>query len=129
MIRRHGQPDGFWGVGTTQEITGADGASRAVQLGQAVSQFIVYIDVSADTEITIQAAHSGQPDIDGTGQQPPDPSTYKNLYWKDDEMTIKFDASHRSKAVIIPDFTPGWVRLISSKSVSCLAGWEVSAGD
>lgn len=128
MIRRHGQPDGFWGVGTTQEVTGAGGASRAVQLGQAVSQFIVYLDVSDATVITIQAAHSGEPDVDGTGPQLPESSTYKNLYWKADPMTITFTGSG-SRAVIVPDFTPGWVRLTSSNSVSCLAGWEVSAGD
>ena len=126
MIRRHGEPDGFWGSGTTKEATGASQASRAVQLGQAVDQFVFYVAVDAATTVTVQVAHSGEPTIDGTGPQPPAASSYMNLYWLDKPISVTFSGAG-STALIVPDFTPGWVRLVSSNNVNCLAGWEVSA--
>lgn len=126
MIRRHGQPDGFWGDGTTKEATGANQASRAVQLGQAVDQFIFYVTVDAATTITVQVAHSGEPDVDGTGPQAPASSSYMNLYWIDKPITMTFGGAG-STSMIVPDFASGWVRLVSSNNVNCLAGWEVSA--
>jgi len=129
MIRRHGQPDGFWGSGTTAEATGASKPSRAVQLGQATEQFVFYVKVDGATTITVQVAHSGEPDSDGegVGGRAPADSAYQNLYWTDKPITFIFSGSG-SSATIIPAFTPGWVRLLSSNNINCVAGWEVSSG-
>lgn len=126
MIRRHGQVDGFWGQDGVAEETGASGTSRPVQLGQAVDQFVFYVDVSGATVITVEVAHSGEPAADGTGPEAPADADYKALYWMDKAINFTFTGSG-SAAIIVPDFTPGWVRLKSSNDVSCLAGWEVSA--
>ena len=127
MIRRHGQPDGFWGSGTTKELTGVNGASRAVALGQATEQFVFYVAVDGATTIKVQVAHSGEPSADGTGPQPPASSAYQDLYWVTTQVQFTFSGAG-AIASTIPGFAPGYVRLVSSNSVNCLAGWEVSAG-
>ncbi len=130
MIRRHGQPDGFWGQYSTQiyQNVPASGTSNIVQLGQGTDQFVAYINVNGPTTITVQVAPAGALTSDGSDPNyPPPASAFMNLYWNATPINVTFTApTGGTAALIVPDFAPGWVRLTTTNAVGAICGWEVS---
>lgn len=134
-VRRHGNSFGFWGLtATTSENTGTPGASvnqasRPVYIGQAADQVAIYGSVSGPTVFTVQVAPSLPLSVDGVDQNDEDdvPASWYTLYYHNQAsaVTLTFTASGTA-ALILPDFAPGWLRLVSSVNVGAIAGWEVS---
>ena len=121
-IRRAGDRNAFW----DNAAVVAAGTSTAVEIPRGAANLAIYATVSAATIITVQVGHQG--DLTSEGLAPDaTPATWFDLYYTDARMEMNFTAAG-SRALIIPDIVPGWIRLHSSAAATITAGWE-AGGD
>lgn len=120
--RRSGSPTSFWNAAAV----GAAGTSTPVEVMRDADQIAVFITVSAATTVSIECAHSGTVNADGTNTDA-NANNWGQLYYIDTPAQMVF-ASAGAVAWIIPDFEPGWIRLRSSAAATITAGHEVTSG-
>lgn len=120
-LRRAGNPTSLW----NNSAASAGSVSGVVELARKSSQIAFYLTVSAATLITLESAHSGGINPDGTSNDTFTPD-WGQVYYIDTPLQINFTASG-SVTWIIPDFEPGWVRLRTSNAVTISAGHEVTS--
>jgi len=120
--RRSGSPIGFW----DNVAAGANSVSTAVEVMRDADQLAIFVTVSGATTISVECAHSGAVNDDGTLTDD-NASDWGQLYYIDTPLQIAF-SSAGSISLIIPDFEPGWIRLRTSNAVTITAGHEVTAG-
>lgn len=104
----------------------ANSVSTAVEVMRDTDQLAIYITSSGATTISLEVAHSGAVNPDGTGSDS-NASDWGQLYYLDTPIQIAF-TSAGSLAMIVPDFEPGWIRLRTSAAATLTAGHEVTAG-
>lgn len=120
--RRSGSPTSFW----NNVSVGVSGVSTAVEVMRDSDQFCVFITSSGATTVSLEVAHSGAINADGTLTDLV-VSDWGQLYYINTPVQMVF-SSAGSVAMIVPDFEPGWVRLRSSAAATITAGHEVTAG-
>jgi hypothetical protein len=117
MARRRGDVNQFW----NNAAVGIGGVSAIVSIGNEVNQVAIFTTVSAATTVKVQVAHSG--DMTAEGILPDGtPVTFFDLFYLNTAVTQVFSAGG-SAAMIIPDFAPQWIRLVSSAAATITAGW------
>jgi hypothetical protein len=122
MARRTGSITSFW----NNAVVGVAGTSTARMVPRGSEQLAIFVTTSAATTITLQAAHHG--DLTAAGNEPDEsspPTTWFNLSYLNTPLTMTF-ASAGSAAMIIPDFEPAWIRLLSSAAATITAGYEIT---
>lgn len=123
-IRRVGNATAFW----NNVSAGAGTLSNKVHVARDITQVTIYIkNGTTGSTFDVMASHFGSLTPEGNeanyGSPPADaafyPITYTNI-----PMSFTLLAS-ATIAVIIPDFSPGWICLRSSAtSAPTTAGWE-----
>lgn len=133
--RRYGEIVGFWGTLAADGVTPvaeavlANGLSRAAYLDTAVDIGLgILLNVSAATTITVLAAHSSQPTVEGDEPDrstPPANNLFYPVQWNATSSALTF-AGAGTAYLLIPQFIPGWVRLQSSNAANIIGGYEAS---
>ena len=148
---RHGKATGFFdGTSTYNASTNLGGGvnvpagpstfSAPQEIGRSADNFSFYVQVTSApafaTQWVLQAAHSGSFSSEGVFADP-DSTAY---VWHDawylgtvgsgNSTFIRIDIPSGGGAVmsLVPDFTPGWVRLRradTNGAVTVIAGWEL----
>ena len=122
MVRRVGSPTSFWNNAAVL----SNGTSNVVELPRGGEQLAIFVTTSATTNITVQVAHHGA--LTPEGNEPDHstlPSTWFNLYYIDTPCVLTFSGAG-SQVILIPDFEPNWVRLLSSGAATITAGHEIT---
>lgn len=148
--RRHGVRDGFFDGTTAWNLTtnpgggtgvGPGAVSKQAMIGRSGDNFSFYISVAGTPGFTttwqLQAAHTGSLDAQAIY---PDPDT-QTYIWHDvwylgttgagnsTLVNITIPTGGGARMTLVPDFTPGWVRLLRSDAnvgnVTVTAGYEI----
>lgn len=122
MARRTGSTTAFW----NSAVVGANGVSTARMVPRGSEQLAIYVTTSGATTITLQVAHHG--DLTAAGNEPDEsspPATWFNVSYLNTPLTLTF-AGAGSAAMIVPDFEPAWIRLLSSAAATITAGYEIT---
>lgn len=106
--RRHGNLTAFWNAAAVS----ATNTSTAVEVGRHVEDFAIYITTSAAATFYVQVGHSGSDGSEGTGVDTTPAVWHAIAYASASPLVLTTAAAPLlSIAMIIPDFSPGWVRL------------------
>ncbi len=122
QVRRAGDKDSLWG----NVVTGAAGVSTAIEIPRGAESLAVYITVSAATTVKLQVAHGGDYSAEGILSDTAD-TVWHDVYYAGTLQQIVF-AAGGSAVLMVPDWVSGWIRLVSSASVTATAGWETTGG-
>lgn len=121
MSVRSGSATAFWNA----TVVGAGNTpSNAVKLARSGEQLTIYITTSATATFTVEVAHAGALNSDGTNSDAND-STWAPLQYLLDPITVTITGAG-SKALIIPDWSAAWVRLRTSAAATLTAGYELA---
>jgi len=142
--RRHGSLTAFWNS-TSVTAGGAGGTSSVVEIGRNAGDMVIYAISSGALTAKVQVAHSGALNADGTS---PDEGpagitaesvaaapydAWFDLYYAGSAaanlMQIVISGGAGNAALIIPDFGPGWIRLLATTAagVTVTAGYETTS--
>lgn len=150
---RHGDRFGFFDGTTTYNastnlgggvgVTGSNSFSKIAEIGHSADDFAIYISVTGSpafvTDWVLQASHSGgwtsegvYQDKDSLAQSFHD-AWYLGTTGTGNSTLIKISIPSGGGAImsIIPDFSPGYVRLKrtdANGAVTVTAGWEIASG-
>lgn len=117
MAYRYGDKNAFW----DNVAAGAGSASNAVQIGRRIENVAIFVTTSGATNITVEAAHSG--DITSEGILPEgDGSVWGQLRYLNDTLTLAL-AGAGNGVMLIPDIPFEFIRLRTSAAVTLTAGW------
>jgi len=120
-MRSSGSPTAFW----NNVAAGAGATSTAVELMRSTGQIALYITTNGATTITVECAHSGALNSDGTVNDT-NASNWGPVVLITD--AIQWVANGAGRVVLlIPDFAPRWIRLKTSNAVTLTAGYEVTS--
>lgn len=98
--------------------------SSAVEIPRFAENLALYLNASAATTLTLQVAHSGTPTSEGIAADA-NAGNWMPVYLVGDALAVTFSGAG-TRCVLIPDFVPGWIRLVSSNgNVLITAGWEI----
>jgi hypothetical protein len=121
--RRTGDRNAFW----NNAPSGANGVSSVVKLSRGADTLALYITVSAGTTVSLEAAHSGDISAEGTLPDALDASSWAPVMYTNIPIQHVFSAAG-SIVLLVPDFTPAFVRLRSLAAVTITAGYETTSG-
>lgn len=101
--------------------------SSAVELPRFAENLALYLNASAATTLTLQVAHSGAPTAEGILADA-NAGNWMPAYLMGDAVAVTFSGAG-TRCLLVPDFVPGWIRLVSSNgNVLLTAGWEIIVG-
>lgn len=118
MPRRSGDKNQLW----DNFAVGVSGVSNVAELPRRIESFAIYVTTSAATTVSVEVAHSGDLNSDGTLSDA-NAGVWYVSYYLNTPLQIVF-ASAGSASMIVPDFVPGWIRLRSTAAATITAGWE-----
>lgn len=120
--RRSGDLNAFWN--NTSVL--ANGVSSSVEVPRGIENLALWITVSAATDVSLEASHSG--DVTSEGVLPDtNAANWALVYYVAEPIIVQFMVAG-SACVLIPDFEPAYIRLRSSAAAIITAGWEVTSG-
>lgn len=127
-VRRYGNRVAFLGTSTSAGITsheaiGAGATTREAEIGRAES-LVIFVSVDGASTISVEAAISSDSFAKDQPSQVSDiGENWYPLYYLDTPISVVF-AGAATRAIIIPDAVPGWLRLRSTNAINMTAGFE-----